>query len=210
VEKGRVEAFSDGVLAVAITLLVLDLKFDTGPHHPGLVHQLGTDWPAFAAFAVSFFQIGVIWVNHHALLSAAARLDRVSVFYNLVLLMFVCTIPFTTASYAALLRSGGNDERIAVVLYGASMMGMSVGFSLLLGRLVTRRLLVRTLTAEQGRATRIRFGAGGLVYPVSTVLGLFWPPLMLIAYLVIAGYYMLDQTPILHTDDRLAESAAEE
>ena len=199
-EKGRVEAFSDGVLAVAITLLVLDLKFDTGAHHEGIAHQLSNDWPAFAAFAVSFFQIGVIWVNHHALLSAAARLDRVSLFYNLLLLMFVCTIPFTTATYAGLLRSGGNDERIAVLLYGASMVGMSIGFSLLLGRLVTKQLLARPLTAEQGRTTRMRFGAGGLVYPVTTALSLLWPPLMLIAYLVIAVYYMLDQTPILRAD----------
>lgn len=200
-DKGRVEAFSDGVLAVAITLLVLDLKVATGPHHESLAHQLSTDWPAFAAFAVSFFQIGVIWVNHHALLSSAARLDRVSLFYNLLLLMFVCTIPFTTATYAGLLRSGGNDERVAVLLYGASMIGMSIGFSLLLGRLVGRNLLTRSLTTEQGRATRIRFGIGGLVYPVSTLLGLLWPPLMLIAYLVIAVYYMLDQTPILHRDE---------
>ena len=139
VDKGRVEAFSDGVLAVAITLLVLDLKFDTGAHHASLAHQLSNDWPAFAAFGVSFFQIGVIWVNHHALLSAAARLDRVSMFYNLLLLMFVCTIPFTTATYAGLLRSGGSDERIAVLLYGASMIGMSIGFTLLLGRLVTKQ-----------------------------------------------------------------------
>jgi uncharacterized membrane protein len=201
-EKGRVEAFSDGVLAVAITLLVLDLKFDTGAHHASVAHQLSADWPAFAAFGVSFFQIGVIWVNHHALLSAVARLDRISVFYNLMLLMFVCTIPFTTATYAGLLRSGGNDERAAVLLYGASMVGMSIGFSLLLGRLVTKQLLTRALTPEQGRATRVRFGIGGLVYPATTALGLLWPPIMLVAYLAIAVYYMIDQTPILRSPEQ--------
>jgi uncharacterized membrane protein len=198
-DKGRVEAFSDGVLAVAITLLVLDLKFDASAHHASLAHQLRQDWPAFAAYGVSFFQIGIIWVNHHALLSAVSRLDRVSVFYNLLLLMFVTTIPFTTTTYAAFLRNGGNDERVAVLLYGASMIGMSIGFSLLLGRLVTKDLLIQTLTPEEGKRTRIRFGAGGLVYPVSTGLGLLWPPLMLIAYLLVATYYMFDQTPILRS-----------
>src|SRR6201992_2175879 len=91
--KGRVEAFSDGVLAVAITLLVLDLHVDTGGSE-SLAHQLGDKWPSFAAYVVSFFVIGVIWVNHHALFSLIASVDRTLLFYNLLLLMFVTTIPF--------------------------------------------------------------------------------------------------------------------
>jgi hypothetical protein len=86
-EKGRAEAFSDGVLAVAITLLVLDLHVDaTG--HGSLSHQLGQTWPSFAAYVVSFFVIGVIWVNHHALFALIDRVDRVLLFENLMLLMF--------------------------------------------------------------------------------------------------------------------------
>ena len=197
-DKGRVEAFSDGVLAVAITLLVLDLKFDASAHHASLAHQLRQDWPAFAAYGVSFFQIGIIWVNHHALLSAVSRLDRVSVFYNLLLLMFVTTIPFTTTTYAAFLRIGGNDERVAVLhvrriddrhVDGVQHVARSPG---------DQGPLIQT-HAQEGERTRIRFGAGGLVYPVSTVLGLLWPPLMLIAYLLVAAYYMVDQTPILRS-----------
>ena len=78
-DKGRAEAFSDGVLAVAITLLALDLHVEaTG--HGTLVHQLGQAWPSFVAYVVSFFVIGVIWVNHHALFALIDRVDRVLLF----------------------------------------------------------------------------------------------------------------------------------
>ena len=86
-DKGRAEAFSDGVLAVAITLLALDLHVEASGHGT-LVHQLGENWPSFVAYAVSFLVIGVIWVNHHALFSLVERVDRVLLFENLVLLMF--------------------------------------------------------------------------------------------------------------------------
>ena len=80
--------------------------------------QLRHEWPSFAAYVLSFFIIGVIWVNHHALFALAARVDRALLFYNLLLLMWVTTIPFTTSTLASFLRSGGSDTRWAVVLYG--------------------------------------------------------------------------------------------
>ena len=124
--KGRLEAFSDGVLAVAITLLVLDLHLDVSSGHKGVGTQLREEWPSFAAYLVSFFFIGVIWVNHNALLALAARVDRVLTFYNLLLLMWVTTIPFTTSTFAGFLREGGTDARWAVLLYGISIEGMAI------------------------------------------------------------------------------------
>ena len=106
---GRLEAFSDGVFAVAITLLVLDLHVDPASGRT-LAAQLGAEWPAFAAYSLSFLVIGVVWVNHHALLSLAARTDRKLLFYNLILLMWVAVIPFTTATLADYLRDGGADQ----------------------------------------------------------------------------------------------------
>ncbi|MDP9117909.1 MAG: TMEM175 family protein [Actinomycetota bacterium] len=196
-EKGRVEAFSDGVLAVAITLLVLDLHFDTAAGHAGVGQQLRDHWPAFAAYAVSFFQIGVIWVNHHALFSLAETIDRVAVFYNLLLLMFVTTIPFTTSTLAAFLRDGGSAERGAVLLYGVPMTGMAIGFTLILARMVNHGLLRQPVAATQGRIAVVRFGVGVLAYPLVTLISLVWPPLMLITVFVLAVYYMFDQTPIV-------------
>src|SRR4051812_23983537 len=112
--KARVEAFSDGVLAVAITLLVLDLHVDrNGPDGRSLAFQLAHDWPSYVAYAVSFMVIGVIWVNHHALFALVGQVDRTFLFLNLVLLMFVTTMPFTTSTLAKFVQDGGADARWA-------------------------------------------------------------------------------------------------
>ncbi len=89
---GRLEAFSDGVFAVAITLLTLNLTV-AGPGHGKLINLLGHARSAFVAYVVSFFTIGVIWVNHRSLFSGLARVDRVLLFLNLLLLLFVVAIP---------------------------------------------------------------------------------------------------------------------
>jgi uncharacterized membrane protein len=79
--KNRLEAFSDGVFAIAITLLVLEIGVPEGDH---LWSELEDDWPSFAAFAVSFWVIGVIWVNHHGVLDHLARVDRGILYINLL------------------------------------------------------------------------------------------------------------------------------
>ncbi len=203
-QKGRAEAFSDGVLAVAITLLVLDLHVEaTG--HGSLAHQLGDTWPRFAAYVVSFFVIGVIWVNHHALFALLARVDRVLLFENLLLLMFVTTFPFTTSTLAEFIGSGGADARWAVVLYGISNIGMAITFTAMLSRMVHHGLLTDPTTPKAARQAVRRFGLGTIAYPVATLAGLAWPPLVLVAVGVLAIYYMLEQTQILPDN---ADSAA--
>ena len=112
-DRGRLEAFSDGVLAVAITLLVLDLHVDASEGHPSLGHQLRLLWPQISAYVVSFLVIGVIWVNHHALCLLIGTVDRTLLFVNLVLLLFVTTLPFTTSVLADFISDGGADARWA-------------------------------------------------------------------------------------------------
>jgi uncharacterized membrane protein len=197
VDKGRLEAFSDGVLAVAITLLVLDLHLDVSSGHEAVPTQLRDEWPSFAAYAMSFLFIGVIWVNHNALLAMAARIDRVLTFYNLMLLMWVTTLPFTTATFAGFLREGGSDARWAVVLYGISTEGMAIGFTLILARMVNHDLLANPVDPALGRKAVFRFGLGILTYPAATLIGLLSPPVMLLAYGATAAYYMFEQTAIL-------------
>jgi uncharacterized membrane protein len=197
VDKGRLEAFSDGVLAVAITLLVLDLHLDVSSGHEAVAAQLRDEWPSFAAYFMSFIFIGVIWVNHNALLALAARIDRVLTFYNLMLLMFVTTMPFTTATFAGFLREGGTDARWAVVLYGISTEGMAISFTVILARMVNHGLLAHPVDPAIGRKAVFRFGLGALTYPVATLIGLLSPPAMLLAYTATAAYYMFEHTAIL-------------
>jgi len=201
VNKGRLEAFSDGVLAVAITLLVLDLHLDFAQGHQGVGHQLREEWPSFAAYLVSFFFIGVIWVNHNALLALAVRVDRVLMFHNLVLLMWVTTIPFTTSTLAGFLREGGADARWAVLLYATSMEGMAISFVLILRRIIRHGLLARPVGAAEARRAQLRFGLGTLAYPAATAIGLLSPPAMLLAYIGLTAYYMFEQTAILPSQD---------
>src|SRR5579863_3093459 len=123
-DKGRLEAFSDGVFAVAITLLVLSLNVPGPGQHTSLVHQLGDQWPSFAAYVISFMVIGIVWVNHHTLIGKLAGADRTILFLNLLMLMFVTVIPFPTHLFAQYLRSGGFNAKIAAAVYGAVMEGM--------------------------------------------------------------------------------------
>jgi uncharacterized membrane protein len=117
-DSGRLEAFSDGVFAVAITILALNLTVTgPGPGHKSLAGQLFNHWPAFAAYAVSFATIGIIWVNHHTLFKNFSEIDRTLLFLNLLLLFFVVSIPFATSTIAAYLKSGGHDASLAAAIF---------------------------------------------------------------------------------------------
>src|SRR5207245_8476734 len=98
--KGRVEAFSDGVFAVAATLLIFNVQIDkTAPG--GLLAALLAAWPKYAAYVAGFLTIGVMWLNHHGLFERIFHLDRTLVFLNLLLLMAIVFLPFSTAQLGA-------------------------------------------------------------------------------------------------------------
>lgn len=104
-ESGRVEAFSDGVFAIAITLLILEIKVPEGAGEH-LWTALGAQWPSYAAYVVSFLVIGIMWANHHTVFGYVARVDRTLLFLNLLLLLVVAALPWPTALLAEYLREG--------------------------------------------------------------------------------------------------------
>ncbi len=124
----RTEAFSDGVFAIAATLLVLELEV---PHvEPGgLSDALLERWPSYATYVVSFLTIGIIWVNHHAVMERIKSVDRLLLFLNLVFLMAVAAIPFPTALLADYLQAG-HDEGLASAIYGTTMAAMGIAFGI--------------------------------------------------------------------------------
>src|SRR4051795_5303567 len=112
----RLEAFSDGVFAIAITLLVLEIHVPEDPEH-GLARALLHQWPSYASYVVSFFVIGVIWINHHAVFEHLARADRPLMGLNLFLLLWIVLIPWSTDLMATYMREGGEGERVAALVY---------------------------------------------------------------------------------------------
>jgi uncharacterized membrane protein len=194
-EKARLEAFSDGVFAVAITLLALDLAV-AGPGHGSLAHQLGDRWPSYAAYVVSFFVIGITWVNHHALFKGFAVTDRTLLFLNLTLLLFIVAIPFGTATMAAYVRGGGADAHLAAALYAAILEGMALSFvAIFLWSIRSDRRRQDPLPPETARAALVRFGIGALVYVLAIVAAFVSAPATLVIIARVAVYYIFEQTP---------------
>jgi uncharacterized membrane protein len=195
VESGRLEAFSDGVFAVAITLLALDLVVPGPGSGSTLAHLLGDKWPAFAGYAVSFLTIGIIWVNHHTLFKNFSEIDRTLLFVNLLLLFFVVSIPFATSTAAAYLRANHADAALAVAIYQGVFEGMSISFGVLFWWAIRREHLKIALTPEQARRATIRFGIGNLGYIAGIGLAFVSPLASLALAGLVAVYYVFEQTP---------------
>ncbi|HEX3493442.1 MAG TPA: TMEM175 family protein [Streptosporangiaceae bacterium] len=196
-DSGRLEAFSDGVFAVAITLLALDLTVG-GPKASGsLAQKLSDNWPAFFAYVVSFAAVGIIWVNHHTLFKNFSEIDRPLLFLNLLLLFFVVSIPFATSTVAAYLRADHTDASLAAAIYQGVFEGMSITFGLLFWWAIRHDHLKVPLSAEQARWATIRFGLGNLGYIAGIGIAFVSPVASLAVAGVVAIYYVLEQTPAL-------------
>jgi uncharacterized membrane protein len=194
--RGRLEAFSDGVFAVAITLLALGLTVAGPGHgHGTLTHQLEQRWPGFVAYVISFFTIGIIWVNHHALVSNIKVVSRPLLFLNLVLLMFVVLVPFATGTVADYLADGGFDARVAVAVYGGALLGMSVAFASMLEWSMGAGRTYISVPRDRRWAARLRFASGGLVYLAVIGIAFLSAPLALGITGAVGVYYMFERTP---------------
>jgi uncharacterized membrane protein len=197
VDRTRLEAFSDGVFAVAITLLALNIVV-AGPVHGQqlvLVAELASHWPAFVAYAISFFTIGIIWVNHHALLRSVKAVDRTLLFLNLVLLLFVVLIPFSTATAAGFLSKDNWDSRVAMALYAGVFVGMSLGFGGIFEWTLHSESVYRPVPPGRRWAARIRFVGGAAVYAVAVVIALFSAYAAFVLMGLVAVYYIFERTP---------------
>jgi TMEM175 potassium channel family protein len=194
-DRSRLEAFSDGVFAVAITLLALDLAVAGPEGHGSLADQLHAKWPAFLAYLISFFMIGIIWVNHHALVRQIIKVDRTLLFLNLVLLLFVVLIPFSTAIVADYFSRHDWDTKVALMIYGGVFLGMSVGFSAMFEWTLHGKRVYLPLAPEQHWPARVRFVGGALVYVVSVLIALISDVASFALIALTAVYYIFERTP---------------
>lgn len=188
----RLEAFSDGVFAVAITLLIFNVQ--TPSVGADKLWQAMLDaWPSYASYAVSFLIIGIIWVNHHAIFDRIRRVDRPLLFLNLFLLMTVVAIPFPTALLARYILSGANSH-VAAAVYSGTMTCMAIGFALIWGYAVLHPdLLDERIDPVAVRATYPRFAGGVAIYLVTIAVAFISAVVCFVLHAVIALYYVFDQ-----------------
>jgi TMEM175 potassium channel family protein len=169
-ETARVEAFSDGIFAIAITLLILEIKVpkqDAGQLATALLHQ----WPSYVAFLLSFAYIGIMWINHHRMFTHIKRSTDALLILNLLLLLGVTAVPFPTAVLAEHLGHPG--ERTAALVYNATFVVIAVVFNVLWRYVVRRGLLHEH--AILGTAVNIssQYAVGPLMYVACLVIAWF-------------------------------------
>lgn len=189
-ETQRVEAFSDGVFAIAITLLVLELKVPPAGNSP-LSTLLIRQWPSYVAFLASFAFIGIMWINHHRLFTHIRRSDHVLLVLNLLLLLGVITVPFPTAVLAQNLGQPG--ERTATLLYSGTYVVIAIAFNVL-WRYATsskRRLLGPDVDATAVRQIGLQYSFGPLFYVVCFVLAWVSVPASLVLNVALACFFAL-------------------
>jgi uncharacterized membrane protein len=187
--KARLEAFSDGVFAIAATLLVLDLHVEAAPGQ--LASALAHEWPQYATFVTSFLTIGIIWVNHHAQFERIARVDRPLLFLNLLLLMFVVLIPFPTELLATYLHAG-SDQHVAAAAYCGTLLAMGLAFAASWRYVAAHpELLTHPIGAEELAMLTRRNAVGQGLYVVALGASFISAPLALALCAAGAIYYVL-------------------
>ena len=196
-ETGRLEAFSDGVFAVAITLLVLNIKIpgidlpaSQLPNDMELWSILRNEWPMLAAYTTSFATIGVMWLNHHRLFTYIKRTDTGLMLLNLLLLLIIVFIPVPTALVAEYLVHP--DQHAAALLYSGTSVIMAISFNLL-WRYASyhNRLLGKNVDPGVVKAINRQYWLGPLPYLVAFILAFFSTPASLTLCFLLALFFAL-------------------
>jgi uncharacterized membrane protein len=206
-DSRRAESFSDGVFAVAITVLVFNLL---SIHEPASYRMLLHSWPQYASYVVSFLTIGIMWLNHHTMLSHVSRVDRITLVLNTFLLMGVVAVPFPTALVADGLASTApaGAAQVAAVVYGLVLIAISIAFSAMWLYLSAHQESLAAMPIRAPRQATLRFSAGLIGYVVATIVAaLGLPGVALGIYGLIAVYYLFEHLPEVAGDSAADEDA---
>ncbi|HZO96751.1 MAG TPA: TMEM175 family protein [Gaiellaceae bacterium] len=187
----RLETFADGVFAIAATLLIIDVSADApgGGLGAALLHA----WPQYAAYAVSFVTIGIMWVNHHACLEQVARVDRRFLFANVALLACIAFVPFPTRLVAEHLRDDG--LRAAALAYGLTMTATALCFAAFwFYAALGRRLIAAEADPRVVSGISRSYLPGAPIYGAATLVALASPTASVALFAAIAGFYVLESS----------------
>jgi uncharacterized membrane protein len=189
VSTSRLEAFSDGVFAIAATLLILDVRVGGSDLGAQLVHI----WPSYAAYAVSFLTIGIIWINHHTVFAQIQHVDRLFLLINVAFLMMVAFIPFPTSLIASQLRGG--DLEPAALTYGATLTITAIFFNVLWFYASSKdRLLKREADLRVVVGISRSFLPGPFVYLIATLTALVSPDASVAIFGLVTLFYIVESS----------------
>lgn len=191
-ETGRVEAFSDGVFAIAITLLILAVGIEQSISGGSLRHQLLHLWPAYIAYAVSFLTVGIMWVNHHQVFRHFERVDRPLLLLNILLLMFISFTPFPTRVVADHAQSAA-DRQAAAVLYGVTMTCTAICF-FAVWYYGSRHVLRRGTDLKEVSGITRSYLPGAPTYALATAVAFVSSVASLIMFGAIALFYAISSS----------------
>jgi uncharacterized membrane protein len=187
--KARLEAFSDAVFAIAITLLVLEIRVPTleNPTSAALLHALLALWPQYLSYAASFLMIGIYWLNHHAVARQLVNINRAILWRNLVFLMFIAFIPFATAVIG---RYG--ELQSGVLFYGFTLFLTSFYVNTFWWYIVGHgHLDTAQISPAHIRRSTLRYGAGAAVQLVALLVVFFDPKISIALYFFIGVFYLV-------------------
>jgi uncharacterized membrane protein len=187
--SGRMEAFSDGVFAIAITLLVLEITIPEGAGED-LLDAFLDQWPSYLAYVVSFATIGAIWLAHNGITEYLDRTDPGFIRLNLLLLMVVAFLPFPTRLLGEHFGEQ-SPERVAVTIYGLALLAASSLVSVLWRYAVHEKLVRPDAEDEDVRLLTKRLTPGLAAYALIIILGLFLPLVAVLAYLAVALFFIV-------------------
>jgi TMEM175 potassium channel family protein len=188
-ETARLEAFSDGVFAIAITLLIIEVPVPEVEGSESLADALLEQWPSYFAYVLSFVVIGVMWINHHWLFRDVARTDQKVLILNLLLLLAIAFVPFPTAVLAEYMRE--DEQQLAATLaYGGTFAVIAILWNTLWAYVRNAGLLLPSLSRAR-IATITRRNAMGLIYVVTLPLALISPWINIGIYAGLAVFYLL-------------------
>ena len=191
-ETNRAEAFSDGVFAIAITLLILAVGVDQARASGSLSHQLLHLWPAYIAYAVSFITVGIMWVNHHQIFRHFAGADRILLLLNTLLLMAISFTPFSTRVVAEFAHTD-SDRRAAALLYGINFTITAI-FFFALWIYGSRKLLRPDADRRDVSGITRSYLPGAPIYAIATLIALVSPVASLIIFGALALFYAISSS----------------
>jgi uncharacterized membrane protein len=191
-EIGRVEAFSDGVFAIAITLLILAVGLEQSIAGGSLEHQLLHLWPAYIAYGVSFLTVGIMWVNHRQIFRHFEHVDRPLLLLNILLLMCISFTPFPTRVVADH-ASNSADRQAAAVLYGLTMTVTAICF-FGVWYYGSRRLLRPESDMREVSGITRSYLPGAPVYALTTAIAFVNSIVSLILFGAIALFYAISSS----------------